>query len=66
MISRDELERGIRATEARLAEARKDPLVIREIEEARRKASRPAFFDVPRRLTEEGAAELRAAQALFG
>ena len=33
---------------------------------ARRKASRPAFFDVPRRLTEEGAAELRAAQAPFG
>ncbi len=35
MISKEELERGIRATEARLAEARKDPLVIREIEEAR-------------------------------
>ena len=35
MISREELERGIRATEARLAEARKDPLVIRELEEAR-------------------------------
>ena len=35
MISKEELERGIRATEARLAEARKDPLVIRELEEAR-------------------------------
>ena len=35
MISKEELERGIRATEARLAEARKDPLVIQELEEAR-------------------------------
>ena len=33
---------------------------------ARRGARRPAFFDVPVRLTEEGAAELRAAQAPFG
>lgn len=33
---------------------------------ARRQTSRPAFFDVPRRLSEEGAAELRAAQAPFG
>ena len=32
---------------------------------ARRKASRPAFFEVPIRLTEEGAAELRDAQAAF-
>lgn len=35
MRTKEELERGIRATEARLAEARKDPLVIRELEEAR-------------------------------
>ena len=32
---------------------------------ARRKSSRPAFFDVPHRLTEEGAAELRAARTSF-
>ena len=35
MITKEELARGIRATEVRLAEARKDPLVIRELEEAR-------------------------------
>ena len=33
---------------------------------ARRKATRPSVFEVPIRLTEEGAAELRAAQAAFG
>lgn len=35
MISPEDLSRGIRATEQRLSEARKAPLVIRELEEAR-------------------------------
>ena len=35
MIPPEDLSRGIRATEQRLAEARKAPLVIRELEEAR-------------------------------
>ncbi len=35
MIPPEDLSRGIRATEQRLSEARKDPLVIRELEEAR-------------------------------
>lgn len=35
MISKEELERGIRATRKQLEEARKDPLFLKEVETAR-------------------------------